>query len=169
MLPYAPSPGAGNTNLYVTVLENANHVPVDSARVDIMFVGNATLTAYTNNAGTQVFTLPNMTDVRVVVTKPGWQGNVVSLNTGPYETASVSIGMDRGYVTPTVTRTPLPGEVTARPTLRPGQNADGTYSSNYANLQGQDMMNWLATNGMQLVQLCFLITILALLGVKLGK
>jgi len=169
MLPYAESPGTGNTNLYVTAIENINHVPVPSARVDISWVGNPTLTAYTNSAGTQVFTLPNNTVVKVTVTKEGWLGNVVSINTGPDETESVSIGIDRAYVTPTVTRTPLPGETTVRPTLRPGENPDGTKQPGYANAQGQEMLNYLATNGMTLVELCFMVTVLALLGIKLGK
>jgi hypothetical protein len=69
-------------------------------------------------------------------------------------------------VTPTITATPLPGEVTPRPTTDPN---DPSLHGGDTSLKAQEMMNWLAMNGMDLVQLCFLVTVLALLGVKFGK
>ena len=46
---------------------------------------------------------------------------------------------------------------------------DPSFHGGDTSMKAQEMMNWIAMNGMTLVQLCFLVTVFALLGVKLGK
>ena len=68
-------------------------------------------------------------------------------------TAAPTSTIPPGGVTPVITQDPND------PSLRGGDTS----------LKAQEMMNWIAMNGMTLVQLCFLVTVLALMGVKLGK
>ena len=67
---------------------------------------------------------------------------------------------------PTPTRTVVPGEITVRPTIDPLSPEENNGDTS---LKAQEMMNYIANNGLQLVELCFLVTIFALLGIKFGK
>jgi hypothetical protein len=169
LYPYNAGTGAGNTDLYVTVMGNPGLVPISNAQVRIDIPNNASLFGYTSGSGVQRFTVPNNTVLHVTGSKSGYQSQTTVMNSGSGTTAFANIVLDRLTVTFTPTSTIPPGGVTPAITLAPGKNPDGSYQPGYTNMQGQGMMNWLAENGMMLVQLCFLVTIFALLGVKLGK
>jgi len=168
MYPYAAPPGAGNTNLYVTVLENINKYPVSNAFVQISIPNNATLGAYTNNAGVQVFTVPNNTVIGVSATKSGWYGNTIHINSGPGPTSGVTIGIDRQYATPTPTPTNTagPGVTTPRPTIRPGCEVDPN-ALGCTSAKDADMMNLIRDAGPNLINLAIAATILGLLGLMM--
>jgi PKD repeat protein len=169
LYPYNVGTGAGNTDLYVTVMGNPGLVPISNAQVRIDIPNNASLFGYTSGSGVQRFTVPNNTVLHVTGSKSGYQSQTTVMNSGSGTTAFANIVLDRLTVTSTPTSTVPPGGVTTPITLAPGKNPDGSYQAGYSTIRGQAMMNWLAENGMMLVQLCFLVTIFALLGVKLGK
>jgi hypothetical protein len=167
MYPYSLAPSAGYTDLYTGVRNSDDKSPITYAPIGITIISTG---AYwgTNSgpSGTDVLTLPNQTAIRIVVSKAGYSAATISTNTGTGTTKYVYVDLTRATVTPTVTATPLPGEITPRPTQDPN---DPSLHSGDTSMKAQEMMNWLAMNGMMLVQICFLVTVFALLGVKLGK
>jgi hypothetical protein len=168
LFPYgAVPPGAGNTNLYIQVLENINKNPVPGVFLQVSFAGNATIGVYTNNAGVQVVTVPNNTFMSITATKAGWLGNVVTIDSGPGPTSAVSIGIDRAYITPTPTITAGSGGViptTYLPGIGPTSSA-----GQISKAQDNEMMNKIRTAGPYLIDLAILATMMGLLYLIMGK
>jgi PKD repeat protein len=165
---YLPTPSAGNVSLYVLVYDQQTGSPLylSSVRVD----GN-TINTFLKNTGPEgqvTFTIKNDTAIHVTASKTGYNTITRTMTTSHLGPDTLMISLPRATVTPTLTATTGPGG-TIPPTLAPGMNADGTYQAGYTNLKGQEMLNWLAANGMTLVELCFMVTIFALLGIKFGK
>jgi hypothetical protein len=128
--------------------------------------------AYSYNTGTSdnIWSIvTNATNYKITGSKSGYISKSMVINSGEDPSKTVVIELSRATVTTVPTNTIPPGGVTTAITVAPGKNPDGSYQSGYTNMQGQEMMNWLAENGMALVQLCFLVTIFALLGIKFGK
>jgi PKD repeat protein len=165
---YISAPSAGNVSLYVLVYDQQTGSPLylSSVRVD----GNSinTILKNTGPEGQASFTIKNNTAIHVTASKTGYNTITRTMTTSHLGPDTLMISLPRATVTPTLTATTGPGGTVA-PTVAPGKNADGTYQAGYTNMQGQEMMNWLAENGMALVQLCFLVTVFALLGIKFGK
>jgi PKD repeat protein len=165
---YIPAPSAGNVTLYVLIYDQQTGSPLylSSVRVD----GNSinTILKNTGPEGQAVFTIKNDTAIHVTASKTGYNTITRTMTTSHLGPDTLMISLPRATVTPTLTATTGPGGTVA-PTVAPGKNPDGTYQAGYTNMQGQEMMNWLAENGMALVQLCFLVTVFALLGIKFGK
>lgn len=164
---------AGNLTLLITVRDGDTLELLEGAKVDILLDGGRMGTGFTNSAGTAYFIeIANNTDVRVSATKAGFGAATQFDNTGPGNggtaTKSIVVTMYRDYVTPTPVVTTLPGGgmpttgVTPDPAGNPGDPG-------YSNAKGQQMMDLLAFNGLNLVTLCIMVTVLALLGVRLGK
>lgn len=156
----------GNVNLVVMVTDEITQQPLMSVELAAYMPNGSALGGVTGSSGQEVFTVPNATIIRVGASKPGYQntnGVIKTSNVGP---DYLRIDLQRETITPTPTRTVVPGEVTVRPTvdpLSPEQNNGDT------SLKAQEMMNFIANNGLTIVELCFMVTIFALLGVKLGK
>lgn len=166
LYPYYADTGVGNTRVYITVMESAGLAPISNVLVKVGILNNATQVGYTSSGGVQAFTVPNQTVLHITAEKPGYITNGIVINSGTGTTAFANIVLDRRTVTPTVTQTIIPGETTVRPTQDPN---DPFLHGGDTSFKAQEMMNWLAMNGMSLVQLCFLVTVFTLLGVKLGK
>jgi PKD repeat protein len=167
---YIPAPSSGNVSLYVLVYDQQTGTPLylSSVRVD----GNNinTILKNTGPEGQAVFTIKNQTSIHVTASKAGYNTitrTMTTSNTGP-DTLMISLPRSTVTVAPTQT-TGLGGTVptTIGPYGTPGPG--GTMAPGYTNNQGQLMMDFLARNGLSLVELCFFVTVLALLGVKLGK
>jgi hypothetical protein len=168
MLPYVASPpGAGNTNLYIQVRENITKLPVSNVFLQVSFAGNATLGVYTNSAGLEVVTVPNNTVMQITATKPGWMGNVITINSGPGPSSVVSIGIDLAYVSPTPTLTAGPGG-TIPTTYLPGIGPTSS-AGEISKAQDNEMMNKIRTAGPYLIDLAILATVMGLLYLIMGK
>ena len=167
MYPYTPAPAEGYIELYITTRNRDDKSPVTWASIGITTISTgAYYGTNSGTTGTDVSIFPNDTALKIIVSKSGYQTATVYADTGDSEKKYVTIDMDRATATPTVTATPFPGEETPRPTQDPN---DPALHGGDTSLKAQEMMNWLAMNGMMLVQLCFLVTIFALLGVKFGR
>lgn len=165
MFPPAMDPGDGNVNLYVSTREADTYNIIRDASVTVSIAGSSTQGGNTGSTGTETFVVPNQTVINIAASKPGYIGSNTVINSGTGTSASATVYLTAQTVTPTVTRTVAPGEITVRPTVDPHDPS----ITGSTNAKGQEIMNWLAMNGMDLVQLCFMVTVLALLGVKLGK
>jgi hypothetical protein len=163
MFPPAPDPGPGNTNLFVQAWDE-HGLSLPGVTVTETISGGATTIQVTDSAGLTRFVVPNNTMIYLTGKKTGYQTVTKSVQVGPGTSKFVSLSLLTATVTTSPTRTPNPGETTPRPTYDP----DDPANTGNTNAKAQGMMNWLAMNGLSLVQLCFLITILALIGVKFG-
>lgn len=167
MYPYTPAPAGGYTELYVTVRNRDDKSPITNAPIGITTISTgAYYVTNSGTSGTAVSIFPNNTALKILVTKDGYMSATVYANTGISDKKYVNVDMIRATVTPVPTATVAPGESTVRPTEDPN---DPALHGGDTSLKAGEMMNWLAMHGMDLVQLCFLVTIFALLGVKLGK
>jgi len=161
------SAGEGNINLLVTVGALPSGLAVAQASVQATVVSTGATTGGTTSlAGTELFVVPNATAIKVTAWKSGYIMASKTITTSDFGPDSVRIDLQTEVITVTPTATPFPGEETPRPTIDP---SDPTLNDGDTSLRAQEMMNWLANNGMLLVQLCFMVTIFALLGVKFGR
>jgi PKD repeat protein len=163
MSPNSTLPAIGSTNLYVSVIDADWTTPIKDATVTVSGSGIATTSGTTNTAGGVIFVLPNKTSIYVSATAAGYGGVTAVSNTGSTQSASLVLSLYKSRVTPTLTQTPLPGETTVRPTIDPN---DPSLHNGDTTPMAQEMMAFLARNGLQLVELCVLVTILAMLGIR---
>ena len=160
------APGSGNVNLLVIVTDATTGYTLDRVSLTATAPSGAQTGGMTGSAGTETFVVPNMSFITVSGSKAGYRSATGTITTTAFGPDTLRIPLSKLTVTPTITATPLPGQPTVAPTIDandPSRNGGDTSP------KAQEMMNWLAMNGMDLVQLCFLVTVLALLGVKLGK
>jgi hypothetical protein len=162
---YFLDPGAGNINLIVLVNDKQTSSPLTSAPVSATIPSGATIGGSTGVASTETFVVPNNSVIYVTASKIGYVSGTKTITTSDFGPDTIRIELSKATVTPTVTSTIPPGGVTPAITQDPN---DPALHGGDTSFKAQEMMNWLAMNGMQLVQLCFLVTIFALLGVKLG-
>ena len=165
MFPPALSPGEGNVNLYVTVLDADTYDIIRDASVQVRLPTGAVQGGSTGTSGTEIFVVPNSTVINIAAAKAGYVGSNTVINSGIGTTASATVYMHKAVITTTPTSTIPAGGVTPAVTADPNDPS----ITGSTNAKGQEMLNWLAMNGMDLVQLCFLVTVLALLGIKFGK
>jgi hypothetical protein len=159
-----PAP-AGKVTLYVEVNDYDTGYTVPGASITVRDSSGATQAQTTGTSGTRMFEVVNNSPCYITVTKYGYITQTRSITTSVSGTDTVRVELMHTLVTTAPTNTIPPGGVTTAVTVNPH---DPSVTGN-TNAAAQDMMNYLAANGMQLVQLCFLITILGLLGVRLGK
>jgi hypothetical protein len=169
LFPYTTTPAG-----YVTLYINARNYDTKAVLtgVGIQIEDLTTHASYSYDTGTtdSIWSIvTNATNYKITGSKSGYISKSTVINSGEDPSMTVVIELSRATVTTAPTSTIPPGGVTTAVTVAPGKNADGTYQAGYTNMQGQEMMNWLAENGMALVQLCFLVTVFALLGIKFGK
>lgn len=164
MYPTTLPPGDGNVNLYVTVTDEDTGFLIRDAALTATY-GTTTQGGTSGSTGTEIFVVPNQTNIRITGSKAGYTSATQYLNSGTGTVINTGLELTKLLVTTVPTGTIPPGGLTIPPTVNPH---DPSITGN-TNAAAQDMMNYLAANGMQLVQLCFLVTILGLLGIKLGK
>ncbi len=157
-------PGPGNVNLYVTAYGSDQVAPMPGVQITAVISGGATTAEVTGSNGVSTFVLPNSTLIYVSGSKAGYQKVTSTITLTNVTDQYLNLALQKATVTTAPTQTIVPGELTTRPTVDPN---DPAITGN-TNAKAQEMMNWLAMNGMDLVQLAFLVTVLAFLGVKLG-
>lgn len=170
----------GYISLYIHVKDYDTLVGIPDAHITGggqnygVMVNSSAFGLTTNAAGIASIQVRNNTNIYLTVSKNGYSPatQVVATGTGSGGTASksVTILLGKGTVTVAPTATTYPGQPGVFPTtVTTIDPNDPALNDGDTSLKAQEMMNWLAMNGMDLVQLCFLVTVMALLGVKFGK
>ena len=168
MIPgYLPPATTGKIWVYVIVDENGANLP--GVTVSLSGTGQTTRSDVTDGTGSVHIQWPNLSEVYINAAKAGYTTSSRVFTTSASGPDTIRISLHKGTSTMPLTPTPGPGgtvPTTANPYGTPGPL--GTMPAGYTNNQGQIMMDYLASHGLELVELCFLVTILAFLGVRLG-
>jgi PKD repeat protein len=186
-LPLWPSGGYRNVTegwvtLYVTVTDLDTGQPIAGATVSGgdnnygTILNSSAFSLTTNSQGLANVPVLNNTVVYLTAYKAGYTTLTAAVNTGTGSGGDAKVThwfkLSKGAiaVVPSMTTLPGGGYPTTQRTIDPAGTPDPAGgSSAYSSAKGQQMMDYLAMNGMDLVQLCFLVTVLGLLGIKLGK
>jgi PKD repeat protein len=167
---YVPPAAAGKVWLYVLVNDLATGAVIPGAQVSISGSGQATQTGTTDSTGSVHKQWANVSTAYVSVSATGYSVGTKTIVTSNFGPDVVRVELSKGTLTVAPTQTTGPGgtiPVTPGPYGTPGPM--GTMAAGYTNNQGQMMLDYLAAHGMDLIQLCFLVTVCALLGIKFGK
>jgi len=166
LYPYVTTP-SGFVTLYINTRNYDTKAVLTGVNLQIKnLVTGATTGESTGSTDSVSTVVTNATNYQITGSKSGYLSKTININSGEGPSKIVILELSKATVTVVPTSTIPSGGVTPVITQDPNDPAlhDGDTS-----LKAQEMMNWLAMNGMDLVQLCFLVTVLALLGVKLGK
>jgi len=172
MIPgYVPPAATGYVWVYVHVTDWSGSNDIADARVSLSGLGLTTRSDYTDSSGIVHIQWPNATEAYINTGKAGYTTDMTIITTSDFGPDTVNVRLHAGTQTMTIVPTTGPGG-TVPTTLGPyGSQTPGpgsTMPSGYTNTQGQAMMDLLAFYGYDLAMLCILVTILAMLGVKLG-
>lgn len=174
---------AGYVTLYITVTDISTGNPIAGATVSGggknygVLLNSSAFSLTTNEQGMASVPVPNGTFIYMTAYKSGYSTQTAAVDTGTGSGGDAKVTywfkMSKATTGPTAAITTLPGGgyPTTSPTVDPAGTPDpsGKGGGGYSTAKGQQMMDYLAQNGMDLVQLCFIVTILALVGVKFGK
>lgn len=149
----APAP-TGKVKLFVLVNDFDSGAAVSNAKVTVSMFQESTVIGYTNTAGTATFDVKNVTGFTATAEKNGYYAVTRSGTTTASGPDTIRIELRKPTVTPVVTRTPVAGEVTARPTL----------DMRTASEKDNDIMDLIRNNGESLVSLAILMTMIFLVG-----
>ncbi len=160
------APGAGYLYLKVVVADLDTKEYLEGATVSIRDSTGLTQVDTVPYTGNVEFEVPNSSLVYVSASKNGYVTTSKTYTMSAFGLVQdvVRIEMSKKYVT--ATQTPVANQTTVDPAGTPDPSGG---SSAYSAAKGQNMMDYLASNGMDIVQLCVLVTMLALLGIRLGK
>lgn len=176
---FAKNVSSGNVSLYVTVKDKDTKANIVGAGVTAS-LASGSMSTTTNEAGIAYFIVKNSSMVLITAQAigQGYQTATTTINTGTASggsaSAAATILLGKNTVTPTFpTVTTLPGGGTPAPviTILPGCG-DTTSPEGQAKCraaQGNQGLSFLSGNLLGLIQICFVVTILYLLGIKLGK
>lgn len=158
---YIPAPQAGKIWVYIYVDENGINLP--GVTVSVSGTGQSTQSGTTDSSGGIRVQWPNSTEAYINAAKAGYTTGSRVITTSPTGPDIVYISLHKGTSTATMVPTTGPGGTVA-PTLNPNKDpSTGLYVPGYANQQGQQMMGFLAENGMSLLMLCVLATMMGLI------
>jgi PKD repeat protein len=167
---YVPPAATGKVWLYVMVNDLATGATIPGAQVSISGSGQATQTGTTDSTGSVHKQWANVSTAYVSVSATGYSVGTKTIVTSNFGPDVVRVELSKGTITVAPSQTVGPGGTTY-PTVGPygTPGPSGTMAPGYTNNQGQMMIDYLAAHGMDLIQLCFLVTVCALLGIKFGK
>jgi len=177
---FAKNVSEGNVSLYVTVKDKDTKANIVGAGVTAS-LASGSMSTTTNEAGIAYFIVKNSSMVLITAQAigQGYQTATTTINTGMASggsaSAAATILLGKNTVIPTFTTavTTLPGGGTPTPviTILPGCedtiSAAGQEKCRAA--QSNQGLSFLSGNLLGLIQICFVVTILYLLGIKLGK
>jgi hypothetical protein len=166
LYPYTTTP-SGFVTLYINTRNYDTKAVLTGVSLQIKnLVTGATTGESTGSTDSVTTVVTNATNYQITGSKSGYLSKTININSGEGPSKTVVVELSRSTVTTVPTSTIPPGGVTPVVTQDPN---DPSLHGGDTSMKAQEMMNWLAMHGMDLVQLCFLVTIFALLGVKLGK
>ncbi|MBE3136061.1 MAG: hypothetical protein IMZ43_01490 [Thermoplasmata archaeon] len=164
MYPFTPAPAAGYTELYISIRNRDDKSPITDAPIGITTIlTGAYYVTNSGTSGTDVSIFPNNTALKILVTKSGYMSATIYTNTGPSDKKYVTVDMIRAVVTPTVTQTVIPGEITVRSTYGPGCDPAAFDAAICSQGKDSDMMNQVRDAGPGLIGLAIIATILGLI------
>jgi len=166
LYPYVTTP-SGLVTLYINTRNYDTKAVLTGVNLQIKNLVTGAITGESTGSTDSVSTVvTNATNYQITGSKSGYLSKTININSGEGPSKIVILELSKATVTVVPTSTIPSGGVTPVITQDPN---DPSLHGGDTSLKAQEMMNWLAMNGMDLVQLCFLVTVLALLGVKLGK
>lgn len=151
-----PAPGGGEVNLIVLVYDKATQAPISGAELSAIFPNGSMLGGVTGSSGQEIFTVPNMSVIRVTASKAGYLTGTKTTTTTATGPDTIRIELSRQTITTAPTATTGPGGTTPIPVQ--------TVDSRTANQKDQDMMNQIRDSGSGLVTLAIIATFCGLLG-----
>jgi PKD repeat protein len=161
---------AGNVTLYIHVKDYDTLAPIPGAGVTWINAGGPTMTHTANAAGIASFVVPNNTNIKYTAEKSGYNSKTQTVNSGTGSGGdaykSDTILLTKSVVTQTPVITTLPGGGLPT-TLLPGCEKD-PYSPECRAAHANYSLGLLAEYMDDLILLCIMVTILYLLGFKLG-
>jgi len=165
LYPYVTTP-SGFVTLYINTRNYDTKAVLTGVNLQIKNLVTGAITGGSTGSTDSVSTVvTNATNYQITGSKSGYLSKTININSGEASSKTVVVELSKATVTTIPTATPGPGGTTPvyvdpnDPSLHGGDTS----------LKAGEMMTWLAMHGMDLVQLCFLVTIFALLGVKPGK
>jgi hypothetical protein len=166
LYPYVTTP-SGFVTLYINTRNYDTKAVLTGVNLQIKNLVTGAITGESTGSTDSVSTVvTNATNYQITGSKSGYLSKTININSGEASSKTVVVELSKATVTTAPTSTIPPGGVTPVITQDPN---DPSLHGGDTSLKAGEMMNWIAMNGMTLVQLCFLVTVLALLGVKLGK
>jgi hypothetical protein len=166
LYPYVSTP-SGYVTLYINTRNYDTKAVLTGVNLQIKnLVTGATTGESTGSTDSASTVVTNATNYQITGSKAGYLSKTVVINSGEAASKTVVLELSKATVTTAPTSTIPPGGVTPVITVDP---SDPSLHGGDTSMKAQEMMNWLAMNGMMLVQLCFLVTVFALLGIKFGK
>lgn len=177
---FAKNVSDGNVSLYVTVKDKDTKANIKGAGVTISPSSGSAQSTTTNEAGIAYFIVKNSTMVLITAQAigQGYQTATTTINTGINSggsaSAAATILLGKNTVTPTFpTVTTLPGGGTpaATVTILPGceDQISEEGQAKCRRAQSNQGLSFLSANMGDLIMLCVFVTMLYLLGFKLGK
>jgi len=145
-----------NVNLYVIVNDELNHQPLKGVNVQATVPSGATQATTTNAAGTATFQIANKTLIRLTASMPGYMTGTTTITTTDWGPDTKRIELQKATVAPLITATPLPGEVTARPTV----------DMRTATQKDADMMGQIRDFAPTLIMMAMFMTLMYMVGYK---
>ena len=165
LYPYVTTP-SGFVTLYINTRNYDTKAVLAGVILQIKNLVTGAITVESTGSTDSVSTVvTNATNYQITGSKSGYLSKTININSGEASSKTVVVELSKATVTTAPTSTIPPGGVTPVITQDPN---DPSLHGGDTSLKAGEMMTWLAMNGMSLVQLCFLVTIMALLGVKLG-
>ena len=158
-----PDPGEDKVNLLVTVdsADTGSALAQVSVQMIVISTGLTKLQS-TGQSGTTLFNAPNATALKITASKPGYILASKTITTTDFGPDSVRIGLKLATVTPAITTTPFPGEVTARPTVLPG--CEDPDSLECAQAKDKGMMNQVRDFAPILITMACIMTLFYIMG-----
>ena len=163
---------AGNVTLYVTVVEADDSTKrISGALVSVAAPWPKVITGTTNSNGLAQFTVPNQTALMIAVSKSGYMGASLSVNSGTGNGGDAYIEqtvlLEKLVKTTAPTQTTLPGGGTPTATVTVIPGCEDPTSPECHTAQNSATMGWLSENSMSLVMffvVCFIIFMIKGIG-----
>ena len=163
LYPYVTTP-SGFVTLYINTRNYDTKAVLTGVNLQIKnLVTGATTGESTGSTDSVSTVVTNATNYQITGSKSGYISKTININSGEASSKTVVIELSKSTVTPTVTGTPLPGEITARPTYAPGCDPAAYDAAVCNRSKDSDMMNQIRDAGPGLIALAIIATVVGLI------
>ena len=163
LYPYVSTP-SGFVTLYINTRNYDTKAVLTGVNLQIKnLVTGATTGESTGSTDSVSTVVTNATNYQITGSKSGYISKTININSGEASSKTVVIELSKATVTPTVTGTPLPGEITARPTYAPGCDPAAYDAAVCTRGKDSDMMNQIRDAGPGLIALAIIATVVGLI------
>jgi len=163
LYPYVTTP-SGFVTLYINARNYDTKAVLTGVDLQIKNLVTGVTTGESTGSTDSVSTVvTNATNYQITGGKSGYISKTININSGEASSKTVVIELSKSTVTPTVTGTPLPGEITARPTYAPGCDPAAYDAAVCTRGKDSDMMNQIRDAGPGLIALAIIATVVGLI------